>query len=195
MRYKEVEFGAGESIESAINYLLERAEYEKKWNCKVFGIFNGIKLAIEDDNANYDSIYNYFQEQRTIQEEKYLEEHKEERLAEAKEIELIQNKLNKLTDKFMDGALTQQEIVDLLYELQPLSDRRGVYVNLEIVGKLKRLGYYENMCLYSRGISPMFYNQPLDFQQKYLIGQAMDQLMHIGAIHPSYQVIYEKIHK
>lgn len=192
MRYKEVQFSAGESIQSAINHLLERAEYEKKWNFNVFGIFNGIKLEIKDDNANYDSIYNYYQEQRTIQELKYLEEHKEERLAREKEVALIQNQLNALSFKFMNSDLNQQEIVDLLFEIQPLSDNIGAYVNLEIVGKLKRLGYYANMCLCS---SPMFYNQSLDFQQKYLIGQAMDQLIHIGAIHPSYQVFYEKIHK
>lgn len=192
MQSKEVIFDAGEHIRSAINHLLERAKYEKKWNRNVFGMFNGIKLTVKD-NDTADSIYSDYQKQRNIQEQQYQKSNKEEIENKAIKVKLMQSELDKLTDELINNDLTQQEIVDLFIKIQPLSDHTDVKINKEILTKLKKLGYYANMNLTS---SPLIFDQQtLDFKQKYLIGQVIDNINRVGAIHYVYIKFYNDIHK
>lgn len=174
---KELELQGGDSIDKCC---MDLVNYSKKYNLSVFGMFNGIKV-IATPESSVDELATYYIKECDIQREKYLKspEYATEQIRRNREIKISQILLDELIDEYLLKSTTSFEILLCLVKMQPYTDHSGVFVNVDkIINHLESLGYIQN-----QNIGDDFNKDDLENFAHYIVGQAMDMLIRVGAIH------------
>lgn len=182
----EFEAHLGEDIkdyaERAIKHLDERQKKHKDIELYLIGTFNDVKV-ITTKSSTVDSIVRDFHARMDNNGYEYrqTDEYKKQVAAREKELNELNTKAKYMMKKF--GKIDKQnklELINWLDEFQPLSDHIGVtYDRCLLISELQKAGYIAGMNCNTDG----FTISTTDEYADWLIGQCLDGLEKIGAIH------------
>lgn len=198
MKIQRIDFEpmCGESIsryaERAVSYLAERQERIEDIELYLMGDFNGIKI-ITTRYSTIDSIaLDYHIQQEILAEEykqtdKYKREQvKREQVKREKELNELNTKAKYMMKSFdkLDKS-NKLRLINWLEDFQPISDHIGIKFDKgHIISELNKAGYIAGMNCKETGCVIGTTDEYADW----LIGQCIDGLERIGAIH---QVIHK----
>ena len=193
MDLQRIEFDAhlGENIKEyakrAVKHLAERQRKHEDLELYLICTFNDVKV-ITTKSSTVDSIVNDFHARMDNNGYEYrqTDEYKASVAAREKELKELNTKANYMMKQF--DKINKQNKLDLinwLDEFQPLSDHIGVmYDRCWIISELHKAGYVAGMNCNTDN----FTIQTTDEYADWLIGQCLDGLEKIGAIH---QVVHK----
>jgi hypothetical protein len=145
--------------------------------------FNGVNL-IANQNSTVDWLIATFEEQMSLAHNKYINSDAYKVLETERLLELIENQLKAklLMEEFQSLDFSDYtRLLNWLSEIQPLSDLIGVLSDENkniIISTFEQNGY-----LPSVNTGENFKEDDEDNVARYLIGQALDNLIYVGAIH------------
>lgn len=149
----------------------------------IVGEFNGVKLEATG-SSTIDSIVETFRDKLTRKHEEYLrsDEYIQWRIKKDVELKTKSEEAKKLTLYFNNNLdfSNLAEVLDWLKQIQPYTDRIEIDMSgKEIVNKLISYGYKEG-----ENVGNDFDGENKENFARYIIGQCIEGLIHVGAIHP-----------
>ena len=178
--YIHYEVRPGENINTTAKNMIALAK-EKKGD--VVAIFNDIHLSATEQSISEDIVKDFESKHKKASE--LRSKSFKGQLAE-KEQEKVKQKTQKEIDK-LTGQLPgidfskQDKVLDWLCEFQPLSDHIDVETNTSKILKIfEQHGYRPGI-----NVGQNFQIQNPDNHARYIVGQALETLNIVGAIHPA----------
>lgn len=176
-----------EYAERAVLYLTERQEKHPDLELYLVGDFNGVKVVTTRYSTVFSIVLDYdIRQDINGYEYRQTDEYKERKAAREKEEKELNTKAKYMVKKFDKiDKHNRLELINWLDEFQPLSDLIAVHFDkFHIISELNKAGYYAGMNCNTDD----FIISTTDEFADWLIGQCIDGLEHIGAIH---QVVHK----
>lgn len=152
------------------------------WNGAITGEFNGVKFYVTKD-ATQASLLQYFDETMDSQREAYKnsDEYKKKQKEEEKELLYLNRQANTLVSELQTLDFSDyQKVLFWVNQFQPYSNRTGVNSFSDTVLKTFAAHGYEINAYTGEAFDE---NNPEKYA-RYIIGQALDGISLIGAMHP-----------
>lgn len=184
--FKRVEFEpkCGERIEQyagrAINYLAMQMIAHDDCEVYLIGKFNNTEIVVTKMSTIESIVYNYYVRQEiAYYDYTQTDEYKVKKAAEEREVAELNAKAAKMIDEFYRiDKQNKSDLINWLVEFQPLTDDSRVrYNKMFVISELHKAGYVANM-----NCGPEFSTS--DKYADWIIGQCVDGLEQVGAIHP-----------
>ena len=176
---QKIEWTIGQHINDFAHKLVNLAN--KDWK-QVIGTFNGIDLVVNPDSTVNDILQYFKQESKKIAEEyrKSPEGIKAAQESEQKR-QNMQKKVDQLIEELDNFNFSNYEsILDWICNFQKVSDYTWVsFDKSQVISKFKNQGF-------DIGVNTEndFNGEDAENFAKYLVGQALDGIKHVGAPHP-----------